>query len=317
MKFPLSPFRFAAVCSLLTLCTHAQVIGDVYASDARVKGSVMLVSGGTRVLSGSSVTAGSATAILKLARGGALRVCSQTSISVASSSSGRDLLLGMGTGAIETHYDLGPSTDSILTPDFRIQLAGPGSFHFAFGADARGNTCVRSLPSNTASVIVTELMGDATYQVKPGEQVRFAAGHIAGASADASDCGCPAPPPPVLKAATPVPEEPRKVESAVVAQATTPAPESFTAPPPPEIAGQVHIEVEAPFVFRAAEPAPPAPTLAKVNLASLAPIPLPQVAPPPPPPPTAPAVAQQDKKKTERRGFFGKVRGFFASVFGS
>ena len=168
MRFPLS-----SVCAVLLVClpftAYAQkTVGEVFATDATVKGSVLLAGGGTRMMSGSSVTAGNAAAVLKLSRGGEVRVCSRTSISVTSSPSGRDLLLGMGTGDIEAHYRLGSSTDSILTPDFKIQLSGPGDFHVAVGSDPRGNTCVRSLPANTASVIVTELMGDGTYQVKAG-----------------------------------------------------------------------------------------------------------------------------------------------------
>jgi hypothetical protein len=317
MKSRLSSCCAAAILCMLPLTASAQqAIGEVYATDATVKGSVILAGGGTRLMSGSSVTAGSATAVLKLARGGEVRVCSNTSISVASSPSGRDLLLGMGTGAIETHYDLGASTDSLLTPDLRIQLPGPGGFHLAFGADSRGNTCIRSLPSNTAAVIVTELMGDGSYQVKPAEEVRFAGGRVSAASADAGDCGCPAPPPPVIKTEAPAPAEPKKVESAVVAQATSPSETKLTAPPPPADPGQLHIVVDAPFVFSAADPAPlPPPAVVSMDLSSLPMVPQPQVSPPPPPPPLPQQAAKEEKKKPERRGFFGKLRGFLASVF--
>lgn len=316
MRFSQS-FLVAAVIAAAVSAPAQQVIGDVYASDASVKGSVMLVGGGTRLLSGSSVTAGSAPAVVKLERGGSVRVCSNTSISVATSQKGRDLLLGMSTGAIETHYDLGATTDSILTPDFRIQVPGPGSFHFALGADARGNTCIRSLPSNTASVIVTELMGDGTYQVKPGEQVRFAGGQLAHASAEAGECGCPAPEVPVFKAAAP--EPPKQVEAATVAQATTPEDAKLTEPPPPLPADQVHVEVDAPFTFSAAAPPsiPEPPTLIRMNISTLPRPQMPPVlAPPPLPAPAAEPVQQAAQEKPKKRGFFGKIRGFFASVFG-
>ena len=301
----------ALLCALPLAAQAQRTIGEVYASDATVKGSVVLAGGGTRLMSGSSVSAGSATALLKLARGGEVRVCSQTSISVASSPNGRDLLLGMSTGAIETHYNLGASTDSLLTPDFRIQLPGPGAFHLAFGSDARGNTCIRSLPSNSASVIVTELMGDGSYQVKAGETVRFAEGRVAAATADAGECGCPAPPPPVLKTETPA--EPKKVEVATVAQATSPSEARLTAPPPPADPGQPHIVVDAPFVFSATDPPVlPPPAIVSRDLSKLPAVPLPQVSPPPPP---LPEQASKEKKKPERRGLFGKLRGLLASLF--
>ena len=312
MKFLLSSCC-AAILSLVP-CAYAQkAIGYVYATDATVKGSVELTGGGTRLMSGSSVSAGDATALVKLARGGEVRVCANTSISVTASPSGRDLLLAMGSGAIETHYALGASADSLLTPDFRIQLPGPGTFHVAFASDSHGNTCVHSLASNGAAVIVNELMGDGSYQVKPGERVRFAHGSIAAATADSGDCGCPAPPPPVIKSAVPAPQETKNVQVAQVTQATNPAEAALTVPPPPD-AGGVHITMEAPFVFNASGPPPPrvpdAPAMQRREIASLPVVPQPQVSPP-----AAPAAQVAEKKKAEKKGFFGRLRGMFASIF--
>src|SRR5437870_3015599 len=118
------------------------VIGDVVASDASVKGAVMLASTGTRVLSGSSVGAGKGAATLRLARGGELRVCPNTELSVAAAANGRDLALGFSTGAIELDYELASSSDALQTPDFRLQLAGPGHFHLAIGGNAHGDACI-------------------------------------------------------------------------------------------------------------------------------------------------------------------------------
>ena len=311
MKFRLSFCCVALLC--LVPCAYGQkTLGEVYATDATVKGSVVLAGGGTRLMSGSSVSAGEATAVVKLARGGEVHVCSNTSISVTASPNGRDLLLAMGTGAIETHYAIGASADSLLTPDFRIQMPGPGTFHFAYAADARGNTCVHSMSSNGASVIVAELMGDGTYQVKPGERVRFRNGSIAAAVADTGDCGCPTPPPPVIKTAAPAPPETKTVEKALVAQATESA---MTVPPPPDASG-VRVTMDAPFIFNASGPPPPRvpdpPPMQRREIASLPAVPQPEVSPPPPPP--APPVTAEKKK--EKRGFFGRLRGFFASVFG-
>src|SRR5205085_5228858 len=171
------------------------VIGDVVASDASVKGAVVLASTGTRVLSGSSISAGKGAATLRLARGGELRVCPNTELSVAAAANGRDLSLGFGSGALELDYQLASSSDALQTPDFRLQLAGPGRFHVAIASNARGDACVRPLAGNSASIIVTELMGDGVYQVQPGETVTFAAGKVAARTSDVPEsCGCPAAP---------------------------------------------------------------------------------------------------------------------------
>ena len=121
-----SPLILFAALAASSLAAAQNPVGQIYASDATVKGSVELASGGTRVMSGSYVDAGDSTALLKLDRGGEVRVCPHTSLSVATSPSGRDLMLGISTGAMETHYNVLASADSIVTPDFRILLAGPG-----------------------------------------------------------------------------------------------------------------------------------------------------------------------------------------------
>lgn len=175
----------------------AQPVAVPYAEGS----SGTLVEAGSRVGSGSSITAKDETAVLRLTRGGEVRVCPGTTLSVATSPTGSDLMLGMNTGSIETHYHLDESSDSILTPDFRIVLPGPGEFNLAIRSDPRGDTCVSSLAGSNSSVVVAELLGNLTYEIKPEQQVLFRQGRMQSVETPVSACGCPAPQEPVMRTA--------------------------------------------------------------------------------------------------------------------
>jgi hypothetical protein len=259
-----------------------------------VSGGVMLA--GSRVATGSAVTAGEEIAVLRLGRGGEVLVCPRTTVSVTTSQNGRTLMLGMSTGALEAHYSLDTAADSILTPDFRILLAGPGEFHYGVSADSRGNTCIQSLPGNTTAVIVSELLGDGTYQVKAAQQAMFRLGKLSAVdTAAAMNCGCPPATVPLMLAST-----------ATTTDVKKPVPGSETVALPASRPNDVHVVVDAPMVFRANDPPPvqPAPTSeAKLLLLRDMPVPASFQAAVVPPKPT-------------HHGFFGKLKGFFSAVFG-
>jgi len=281
-----------------------QNVGELYASDASVKGGVVLANSGTKVLSGSSLAAGDQAATLKLERGGSMLICRGTSLAVTTSQNGRQLMFSMNAGNVEMDYPIGAAADNLLTPDFRLLLPGPGQLHLAVRVSAKGDTCVQSLGSNSSAVVVSEGMGDASYQVKANEAVLFKGGNIAGATPTRESCGCPPPPPTqVAKLAPPPPSEPK--------------PEAAKADPTPP---ETHMVVDAPFIYRASDPVDLTENVAHLHMetkpVNLDPLVL--------PPPTTSAkkvkpvkseVTSNGQQTEEKRGFFAKLGAFFAAIF--
>jgi hypothetical protein len=284
-----------------------------------------------RMASGASFSARFDTETLRLARGGEVHVCPGTTLSIVHAQN-EDLTLAMGVGAFETHYALEDSADTIVTPDFRILLRGPGEFHYAIRADSQGNTCVRALPNNTAPVVVYESIGDGKFEVLPSEKLVFHAGHLS--STDTAfhsehltqvetvvpeDCGCPPPRVPVLRAqlpATPVPAE-NDISSvsprSTVEEAPTQVPMPQNASSGTETAllsplrhDEKAVEFEARLLFSPKD-APP-PRLVNLPLSSRQiPFPDANVAPP--------ALPQVTNKKAHKKGVIGKLTGFFSRIF--
>jgi AMIN domain len=324
------PFQPPQVLSLTPAAAPAMVpvtggVGDV-------------VLAGRRFAAGSSLTAGSETAVLHLARGGEVHVCPGTTLSLTPSKNAKDLMLGMSTGALEMHYSLDASSDTVLTPDFRILFTGPGEFHYAISSDSHGNTCVRGLMGNASSALVSELIGDRTYHVKPTEQAVFHTGRIDKVDSEVPlECGCP-PPVPVMKAdeksSRVVPDADstasitlapsgQVAENAPVTESNSAKSESpqmlsngpETKPLPPSQPDDIHISVDAPFVFQGKSRTPDSPDLNPADAAATLPVlessqrPVPLAAQVQPPP------AQSPTTSSEHHRFLRRIRGFFAAIF--
>ena len=299
MLSPLHRLRFLVPTAVLVVgvsgsAAAQQTLGELYAADASVKGSVVLAGSGTSVVSGSSIQAGAQPATLKLDRGGSLLVCEGTKLALTASQNGRELLFSLNSGNVELNYPLGAEADTLLTPDLRLLLPGPGTVHVAVRVTPQGDTCVQSLPWNASAIVVSETMGDATYQVKSDEAVLFKGGHLSEASRSKQNCGCPTSPPTQVAKAAPPPPPPVQPK---------PAAPMASAPPPEQ-----HLAVAAPFIFRANDPAPDlTESVAILKLENNKVVQLdPTVLPP---------AKKQTAQKPPSHGFFSKVGAFFAGIF--
>jgi hypothetical protein len=297
-------------------------VGELFASDASSSSAMQLAGSGMAVYSGSELSAGIAPATLKLARGGQVRICPNSGLNVTAS--GQGLMLATGAGSLEIEYQLKQqAADVVITPDFNVALVGPGTFHFALGINKKGDTCVKPLAGNESEITFSELLGTGIYKAGSDQMMVFRGGKLDGKTTLTGDCGCP-PAAPVMRAEaqpspTPASETPKPAEQVAVTSNET------TSPLPPDKPGQVHVQVDTPFVF-SARPASGRPyAVAKVQFSSLPnvyfvqervdPVVLVEKQPEVSLKAQVDASKPEEKPKKEKRGFMGRVKGFFGSLF--
>lgn len=340
----------AAAVFCLAASAFAQVrVGEVTTDTAgprNVSSTATAAAGGAEVSSGSAVSASGRSATLKLDRGGAVRICPRTTLTASSSPSGRELMLAVNSGTLELNYDLGANSDALITPDLRLSIAGPASVRVAVDVLRSGDVCVASLAGNNAAVVVSELAGEGSYQVRPGQQIVFAKGSIAQPhSAEGLNCGCPpapaeAPvqraemPSPAPQTALPAPRAEIADRSAQLLMSELPpaAAPPWTNPTPAsslnDMSSHLVVEVSAPMIYNGDRPSPPTDTLAAVRIFRSADDVLlfPPLALPPQQPKIAPSTAQAAAGKPNaspartasakpQGGFLHRLGAFFSGLF--
>jgi hypothetical protein len=297
-------------------------VGELFASDSNSSSAMQLAGSGMSVYSGSELSAGIAPATLKLARGGQVRICANSGLNVTTS--GQGLMLATGAGALEIEYELKQeAADVVMTPDFNVALVGPGTFHFALGINKKGDTCVKPLAGNAAEITFSELLGTGVYKASPNQAMVFRGGKLGDKTALTGECGCP-PAAPVMRAeaqpdAKPPDETPKQAQQVAVANNET------TSPLPPDKPGQVHVQVDTPFVFSARPGSGRSYALAKVQFSTLPnvyfvqekvdPVVLVEKQPEVSPTPLAATSKPEEKPQKEKKGFMGRMKGFFGSLF--
>jgi hypothetical protein len=168
---------------------------------AKVTGSMEVANGKAIIAASGSVTSGTETTQVTLPHRGVLRVCASTTVKLASDSSvpaGEvpGLLMAMDHGAVEMSFADVHNSDTLLTPDFRILVGGPGAAEVKVRLGGQGDTCVDNAGVNVSYVLVSSVFEGGAYRVQPGQRVMFQHGSL-GAVVDQEKepCGCPPPVP--------------------------------------------------------------------------------------------------------------------------
>ncbi|HVZ84682.1 MAG TPA: hypothetical protein VG893_13495 [Terracidiphilus sp.] len=240
-----------------------------------------------------SVISGKAATEVTLPQRGTLRVCASTTVKLASDTNvpGNELpglLMAFDHGALETSFSTGSNADTILTPDFRILIGGPGASHVKVRLADHGDTCVdnpRIGEEGAPYVLVTSVFDGSLYRVQPGQRVLFEHGSTHEVvDQEKEPCGCP----------------PAQVEGNEfpLAQSAGLAPMQ-PAKPATEAATGKAATAAPPLVHNAAEPTQTATTPA----ASAAPA-------------STASAAPAAKTASRKPGFFGRIGHFFKHLFG-
>lgn len=196
--------RLACVLLLATMATARaqqssiaqQSIGTLRTDDASIAGLVTVSNGRAMLGNSGAVTAGTQTAEVALARGGAVRVCAGSTLHLSQSNAQTTkpaLLLALDRGAVEIRT-AAERTDVVLTPDLRFELSGAAPLDLRIRVVANGDTCVENAGKDAPMLHVTETFGTATYFIRPGQHVLFEHGNLREVvDRETSSCGCPRP----------------------------------------------------------------------------------------------------------------------------
>ncbi|MGC2163282.1 MAG: hypothetical protein WA634_15345 [Silvibacterium sp.] len=286
-------------------------IAFVPTAGVTVSGSLSVENGNASIGNNGTITAGDSTAIVKLARGGELKVCATTKVHLSrdTSFSGDDsaLMIALDRGALEASYVPGKYSDVVLTPDLRILISGPGTADLKIRMNAQGDTCVDNHGAGAPYVTVTSQFEGGVYRVQANQRVMFENGSLQKVVDNETEpCGCPAAAPVTVASSD---AAHAAAPGKTTADTANPFPlaqsEGLAAPPaaptkPVVPVGTVHAEVQAPIGYDAAKtPNPAAP-----GAAGAAPV------------EANGALTTAAAKPKKQHGVFHSIGHFFARIFG-
>ena len=301
-----------------SICAQ-QLIGYVPTKDAEVSGAPDVIEG-RAVLAGSvAVTAKDHAAAVSLGRGGTVRVCQTSVVHLTESRAAANavqmaqpLLISLDRGAVEVQMQA-TGTDALMTPDLKFAVRSAGPLDLRMRMTRNGDTCVENRGPGAPVVAVSDIFGESSYQLNPGQHVLFEHGSLREVvDHEATPCGCPeASSGMSLAEALLAPGAGGNAPKPGVAQANAqhpfPAAQSEGLAPQPEVPqapqGEIHTQVAESLSYNGAQPAAPPTQTAAAAVAG------------PGPAPTEPAETGAQPAR-EHRDVVHAIGHFFKKIFG-
>lgn len=198
------------------VCVAQQLIGYVPRRDATVTGWTDEVEGQAVLSGSSSVTTRNQAVPIKLGRGGTVRVCQSSQLKLTASKDvtvAPPMLFSLDRGAIEIETNGTPS-DSVMTPDLRVQIRTSGPLDLRLSVAQNGDTCMENHGATAPTLAVSDAFGEAMYEVPAGQHVLFQHGSVRDVlTHETIPCGCPAVPEDSVAQALLAPGTAKKVQA--------------------------------------------------------------------------------------------------------
>ena len=200
--------------------------------DSMVSGTVHLTRGQLIIYNGDRVGSYESRLAINFSNGGALILCPHSQLQILAAKERDGRMLAFGEGGSQQPFQIHPN-DVVMTPDWRIQLAGDlpsdAAGTLQVSTNRRGELCLSSNAKAGQSFRVSQLTGDSVYDVTGQSSIRIAGGRINNAP---GGCSCEAIP--ADAGASPAPAPPTPSALAVNSSpVTAPAAQPAAAPPVP------------------------------------------------------------------------------------
>jgi len=165
-------------------------VGEVIAQDAFINGVVRMHGSDFTLYSGTRIQSLSKGLDVNLERGGTVALCPRSELQVLSSHGHPGVMLAFQTGGAESPFMM-RSNDVVMTPDWRIELkdaqddGAPASLLLTM--NEKGDVCFQGHAPQSSYFHVSQMAGDAVFNLYGISTARFADGEMQQTTAP---CSC-------------------------------------------------------------------------------------------------------------------------------